>query len=201
MTAGRMVNSHSVNWCTPPKYVAAVKKVFGGLVELDPCSNQWSIVGAGTEFSLPKHDGLAVDWNYKTIYVNPPYGADREHKTTIKHWLYKCAHAHQCFHSEVLALVPVAANTSHWKEYVWGRATAVCFLYDTRLKFLENGNGNGKGAPMACAVVYWGRNYERFFDVFLEFGAVIDLSALLGKAIGDKCMLRQPSLFDDSKRS
>ena len=197
MTAGRTVNSKSVNWCTPPKYVEAVKKVFGGKIHLDPCSNKWSIVGAENTFSLPKRDGLAEDWNYKTIYVNPPYGADRIRKTTIKHWLYKCARAHQRYNSEVLALVPVAANTSHWKQYVWGKATAVCFLYDTRLKFLENGNGEGKGAPMACAMVYWGNNYDKFFEVFLEFGAVVDLRELLGKNIGVKNKFRQPSLFND----
>lgn len=178
MTAGRMVNSQSINWCTPPKYVEAVKKVFSGAVELDPCSNQWSIVGAKEAFALPERNGLAEEWNYKTIYVNPPYGADRKRKTTIKHWLYKCAHAHKKYDAEVLALVPVAVNTSHWKEYVWGNATAVCFLYDTRLKFLEKGNGRSKGAPMACAMIYWGARYEEFFQVFREFGAVVDLREL-----------------------
>ena len=200
MTAGRTVNSQNVNWCTPPKYIAAVKDVFGGRIELDPCSNKWSIVEAETAFALPKCDGLVEEWNYKTIYVNPPYGADRNRRTTIKHWLYKCAYAHKQFYSEVLALVPVAANTKHWKEYVWGRATAVCFLYDTRLKFLENGNGEGKGAPMACAMIYWGSNYDNFFEVFLEFGAVVDLRDLLGKTIGDKNTLKQSSLFHDDER-
>lgn len=195
MTAGRTVNSQSVNWRTPSKYVMAVKALFNGKVALDPCSNKWSIVEAETAFSLPEQDGLIEEWNYQTIYVNPPYGADRNQKTTIKHWLYKCAHAHKHFHSEVLALAPVAANTSHWKEYVWGSATAVCFLYDTRLKFLENGDGEVKGAPMACAMIYWGANYNNFFEVFLEFGAVVDLRDLLGKTIGDRNVLRQPGLF------
>lgn len=197
MTAGRKVNSQSVNWCTPPKYVEAVKEVFDGAIALDPCSNQWSIVKAKNEWSLPTCDGLAKDWNYKSIYVNPPYGADRKRNTTIKHWLYKCYQAYKDFDAEVLALVPVAANTSHWKEYVWGRATAVCFLYDTRLKFLENGKGEGKGAPMACAMVYWGNNYQKFFEVFLEFGAVVDLRELLGRTIGDKSSFRQLRLFPD----
>lgn len=195
MTAGRTANSQSVNWCTPSKYVEAVKEVFGRPIELDPCSNQWSLVRAENEFSLPDRNGLAEEWNYRTIYVNPPYGADRERRTTIKHWLHKCAYAHDLFHSEVLALVPVAVNTSHWKEYVWGKATAICFLYDTRLKFLENGSGVGKGAPMACAMIYWGKNYEKIFDTFLKFGAVVDLRELLGKAIGGERASRQPKLF------
>ena len=85
MTAGRTVNSQSVNWCTPPKYVKAVRKVFGGRIALDPCSNEWSIVNAETEYRLPEHDGLRESWDFPTIYVNPPYGSDKERRTTIKH--------------------------------------------------------------------------------------------------------------------
>ena len=197
MTAGRTVNSQSVNWCTPPRYVDAVRKVFGGKIALDPCSNEWSIVHAETEYRLPEHDGLRESWDYPTIYVNPPYGSDKERRTTIKHWLYKCAHAHKHHGSEVLALVPVATNTSHWKEYVWGRATAVCFLYDTRLRFLVEGKDKGKGAPMSCAMIYWNKNVDIFLDGFNEFGAVVDLRPLQGKVIGDKCKVRQMKFFDD----
>lgn len=197
MTAGRTVNSQSVNWCTPPKYVDAVRKVFGGKISLDPCSNKWSIVHAETEYRLPEKDGLKESWNYPTIYVNPPYGSDKENRTTIKHWLYKCAHAHKNYGSEVLALVPVATNTSHWKEYVWGRATAVCFLYDTRLRFLVEGKDAGKGAPMSCAMIYWNKDIKTFREVFIEYGAVVDLRPLQGKVIGDKRKLRQPKLSDD----
>jgi hypothetical protein len=196
MTAGRTVNSQSVHWCTPPKYVEAVRKVFGGRIALDPCSNEWSIVHAETEYRLPEHDGLRESWNFPTIYVNPPYGSDKEQGTTIKHWLYKCAHAHKYHGAEVLALVPVATNTSHWKEYVWGRATAVCFLYDTRLRFLVEGRDEGKGAPMACAMIYWNKNMDKFLDVFNKFGAVVDLRQLQGKTIGTKAKLRQPKLFE-----
>ncbi|MCX5644188.1 MAG: DNA N-6-adenine-methyltransferase [Phycisphaerae bacterium] len=196
MTAGRTVNSQSVNWCTPPKYVDAVRKVFGGKISLDPCSNEWSIVHAETEYRLPEKDGLKESWNYPTIYVNPPYGSDRENGTTIKHWLYKCAHAHKNYGSEILALVPVATNTSHWKEYVWGRATAVCFLYDTRLRFLVDGKDEGKGAPMSCAMIYWNKDIDAFREVFIEYGAVVDLRPLQGKVIGAKKRLHQPRLFD-----
>ena len=183
MTAGRNVTSQSVHWCTPPKYVEAVKRVFGGRIDLDPCANEWSIVRANIEWTLPENDGLAEEWNFQAIYVNPPYGADRKRNTTIRHWLRKCAYAHKLYGSEVLALVPVAANTGHWKKYVWGNATAVCFLYDTRLKFLENGKSDTKGAPMACSMIYWGNNYKLFFDIFIEFGAVVDLRNLYGKMI------------------
>ena len=197
MSAGRTVNTLSLEWGTPKKYVSAVRCVFDGDIDLDPCSNEHSIVGASIEYRLPKHDGLAESWDFARIYVNPPYGADRKRGTTIKHWLARCAEAHRAHHSEVLALVPVATNTSHWKNYVWRKAAGVCFLYDTRLKFWVNGRDDGKGAPMSCAMVYWGAHYDKFFDVFLRYGAVIDLHELHGQRIGCADNPSQPSLLDD----
>ena len=184
MTAGRKVNSINKDWGTPKKYVDAVKQFFGGQIDLDPCSSKHSIVGARVEYMLPDHDGLKESWNYPTIYVNPPYGIDRERGTSIKDWLARCVQAHEEHGSEVIALIPVATNTGHWKKYVWGKATAVCFLYDTRLKFLIEGKEGGKGAPMACAMVYWGNHFKRFYEVFIEHGAVVDLRSLQGKVIG-----------------
>ena len=197
MTAGRTVNSLSQDWGTPRKYVGAVRDVFGGEIALDPCSNPHSIVHARTEYLPPQNDGLRDSWDFPTIYVNPPYGADKKRGTTIRHWLRRCAEAHEKHGSEVLALVPVATNTGHWKSYVWGRATAVCFLYDTRLRFLVNGRNAGKGAPMACAMVYWGNAFERFADVLSEFGAVVDLRPLVGKRIGEGHRLIASGLFDE----
>ena len=184
MTAGRKLNTLSQEWGTPEKYVNAVREFFHGHIALDPCSNRYSIVQAVTEYALPSRDGLHESWDYPTIYVNPPYGIDKEHGTSIKHWLRKCEGAHGEFGAEVLALVPVATNTGHWKKNIFGKATGICFLYDTRLKFLVNGKNGGKGAPMACAMIYWGKNYDRFLSTFIKFGAVIDIRPLMGKRIG-----------------
>ena len=184
MSAGRTVNSQSQDWCTPPKYVKAVSEMFDGSIELDPCSNKHSVVNAKTEYIFPRHDGLVKSWDFKTIYVNPPYGADRKSGTTIKNWLKKCSEAHKKYNSEILALIPVATNTGHWKQYVFGKANAICFLYDTRLKFLIKGTTNNKGAPMSCCIVYWGNKIEKFKKIFLKFGAVSNISDLINCRIG-----------------
>lgn len=179
MTAGRTnTDTLSKDWGTPQKYIDAVRQVFDGKIHLDPCSNKWSLVHANVEWRLPNDDGLHNLWSFPTIYVNPPYGGDKERGTRISHWLKKCADAFEDFGSEVIALVPVAANTRHWKESVWSRATSVCFLYDTRVRFLEDGYDSGKGAPMACAVVYWGTKPERFAKAFKQHGAVLALSGI-----------------------
>ena len=185
MTAGRN-NSESLSqhWCTPMKYVNAIRKFFGGTIALDPCSNQYSIVRADTEYTLPDCNGLFNTWNFPTIFVNPPYGRDKDRNTSIKDWLRRCAQAHSQHGSEVLALVPVATNTRHWKDYVFAEAEAVSFLYDTRLRFMENGKTGGKGAPMSCAMVYWGNDYDRFEEIFIQFGAVVRVSHLHGKLVG-----------------
>lgn len=184
MSAGRHINSLSQSWGTPQKYIAAVKKFFGGKIALDPCSNEFSLVKAEVEYRLPKNDGLRESWNYPTIYVNPPYGIDKARRTSIKDWLAKCSIAHKDFNSEIIALVPVATNTSHWKKFVFTQAHAICFLYDTRLRFLENGKDGGKGAPMACALIYWGNRYKLFYDNFIEYGAVVNISHLIGERVG-----------------
>lgn len=178
MSAGRKINTLSQEWGTPENYVEAVNEFFGGQIDLDPCSNRYSIVGATVEYMLPEHDGLRESWNFQRIYVNPPYGLDRRRGTGIKNWLYRCAQAHKDFGSEILALIPVATNTGHWKKYVFGKARAICFLYDTRLKFLVNGKNGGKGAPMSCAMIYWGGDFDLFRSVFKRFGAVLSLEEL-----------------------
>ena len=184
MTAGRKVVGESKDWGTPKKYVDAVRECFGGTIDLDPCSNRYSIVNARVEYALPHKDGLRESWKFSTVYVNPPYGIDRQHGKTIKDWLRKCEEAHRVHGSEVVALVPVATNTGHWKKYIYGRAVAICFLYDTRLRFLEKGKDSGKGAPMSCAMIYWGRAFDRFSEVFMPFGAVVNIENLRGVAIG-----------------
>ena len=71
MTAGRKIVSQSVHWGTPSHYVQAVKRVFDGSIALDPCSNEWSIVGAEEEWMLPDVDGLSEEWAYDTILRQP----------------------------------------------------------------------------------------------------------------------------------
>lgn len=174
-----VVRSTSRDWCTPPKYAEVVHRFFPDLA-LDPCSNESSIIRARVRYSLPEHDGLVESWDFPSLYVNPPYGVDAERGTSISQWLARCAEAHRAHGSEVLALVPVATNTGHWKKYVWGVARGVCFLADTRLKFLVGGELSKKGAPMACSVPYWGEDYERFRQHFAPYGAVVPVSEAWG---------------------
>ena len=106
MTAGRNnVESLSQHWCTPPQYVAAIREFFDGTIALDPCSNCYSIVDAEVEYLLPDVDGLKASWDYPSVFINPPYGRDRERGTSILDWLNMAAFANRVHQAEVLALV------------------------------------------------------------------------------------------------
>ena len=175
MTAGRSQNSLSQDWCTPTKYVKAINDFYNNNIDLDPCSNYDSIVKSTIKYTYPYQDGLKESWNYKNIFVNPPYGRNKYNKTTIKDWIKKCYESSIKYNSEVLALIPVATNTSHWKEYIFKKANAICFINDTRLKFRINGNENNKGCPVACCMVYWGNNFNKFNEVFKEYGAIVKI--------------------------
>lgn len=174
MTAGRQSVSATKTWNTPADIAASVRAAFGGQIELDPCSNEHSIVGAQREYRLPETDGLQAPWDAKTIFVNPPYGSDPQRGTRIIHWFQRISMA-ASQGSEVIALVPVATNTKHWKDHVFPEASSICFLAQPRLRFLIE----GEGAPMACAVIYWGDHSDRFATAFQSHGAVVSLEGVV----------------------
>jgi hypothetical protein len=180
MTISRQPISNTKDWCTPPEYVMSVRCVMG-TIELDPCSNPYSMVKAEKEYMLPEHDGLKETWDSKTIYVNPPYGRDKARGTTIKDWLWKCTEANQSYNSRVMALIPVATNTKHWQDNIFLHAKNICFLRVPRLKFYLDGKEYKKGAPMSCAMVYWFPESYReacsaqFRYAFDYLGKVIDI--------------------------
>lgn len=191
MTAGRKVISDNKEWNTPEKIVNILHE-FWGEIALDPCSNSGSIINAKenwkdycppanecqiVDWIVYGREGLRQEWNYPTIFVNPPYGRKDSDGTTIKDWIRKCHDAYYQFDAEVIALIPVATNTSHWKEFIWNKdgrgANAICFLFDTRLKFRINGSEDNKGCPMSCCLVYWGERWKRFRNCFEKLGAMV----------------------------
>lgn len=61
------------SWCTP-KWLADLL----GRFDLDPCSNERSHIIAGLycrldAIALKLRDGLALDWEERSVYVNPPF--------------------------------------------------------------------------------------------------------------------------------
>lgn len=178
MSAGRKSITTKKDWCTPPKYIELINNFFDNKIDLDPCSNSYSLVNATTKFSLPHQNGLLLDWNpYKNIYINPPYGRDALTKTSIYDWIEKACNLNlnSSFH-DILLLIPVATNTKHFKQLIFKYANGICFLYDTRLKFYNEGKEDKKGAPMACCMIYIGNNFDKFNEIFKNVGKIFKIS-------------------------
>ena len=38
---------------------------------------------------------------------------------------------------------------------------------------------------MSCALIYWGSKYEKFFKIFIRFGAVVNIENLRDVEIGE----------------
>ena len=167
MSAGRKNTNTKKDWNTPPKYILPITEFFEGKIELDPCSNNSSLVIAKN--NLFEHDdGLSKEWNFKSVFVNSPYG--RAGGRSIFDWIRKGIDEHEKYKCELIYLIPVATNTRHFKNLIFKYFSSICFLEDTRLKFYENGIENKKGAPMGCCLVYLGFDKIKFNKHFSEYG-------------------------------
>jgi hypothetical protein len=159
MTAGRISISDNKEWCTPQKYADVIHSFFDNQLDLDPCSNKYSHIQSKVKYYLPEIDGLSASWQFHRIYVNPPFGRDKNRKTSIHAWIRKCQESHNLYNSEVLALIPVATNTTYWRKHIWNFASNICFLFDTRLKFCLNGKIQ-KRCPNGLLFCLLGKDYR-----------------------------------------
>lgn len=172
MSAGRKNNADKKDWNTPPKYITPIRQFFGGVIDLDPCSNRFSLVNASEEFLFPEKDGLAEPWLGNKIFINPPYG--RNNGKSLSDWFKKGLFEYKSG-MEMIFLVPVATNTRHFKEIIFKRFSSICFLSDTRLRFYNEGKEDKMGAPMACCLCYLGERKSDFNKIFSEYGKVFHI--------------------------
>lgn len=184
MSAGR-TNSEALSqhWCTPPKYVDAVKEFFGGSIALDPCSNRHSIVNAQVEYSLPETDGLAASWDYPTVFVNPPYGRDRERCTTIRDWLRKCAEA-----SGAWCRGPRPGTGRYQHPPLEAVGIRRRYVSRVPLRYAPPVPGRRQGWRQRRSDVVrdglWGPRHAQFEQTFIRHGAVVRLEHLHGRSVG-----------------
>lgn len=179
------------DWCTPEEILTPVRQLFGGTIDLDPCSNEFSIVNARRDYQLEERgeDGLALRW-FGRVYVNPPYTP----WTLQEKFIWRCAEAHLLEGAEVVLLIPNVMETGRYHDCIFPSASAICQL-DGRVQFLEppprqrgrtdeeyaqtlrvwQHRGRKVSPTMGCSLIYWGPAVERFFTVFTPLGFCQDL--------------------------
>lgn len=140
MRSHHSAKSKTTAWLTPPEVLAAL-----GPFDLDPCASMprpWPTAKA--HYYRPI-DGLKAPWpGWCRIWMNPPYGTQ-----VIGLWLQRLAD-----HGRGTALIFASTETENFERQVWGRSTALLFLFG-RLYFYDQAGRRAKansGAPsVLCA--------------------------------------------------
>lgn len=142
------VSKTKVDWCTPEPILEIVRETFGGTIDLDPCSNESSIVGARENWISPEKDALRDLWS-GNVYVNPPYS--REHNLN-----FSLAWVRNTLETEAqIALVPAATGTAWFRNYA---QFSTCVAFVGRVRFI----GAEAVTPFDLALVYYGGHKKTF---------------------------------------
>lgn len=159
-------------WNTPKPILDCVVEVFGE-IDLDPCSNDYSIVPARHKLDKTSN-GLAASWHVygrsngtqrTRVFCNPPYDV-RTLTTTTDHVVAQF----ERYLTHTITLVP-SKTDQDWFHKSIENAAAVCFI-KRRVPFGKMGLFRGNGA-LACTAFYFGQQAARFKEVFAKIGACV----------------------------
>lgn len=162
---------------TPKKYINSVKKVFGGIIDLDPYSSiaANTRIGAKRIFTLEDpSEALNTIWEGK-VFCNPPYS--RGHLPKIVHHMYMqdMNEVRTGKMSEGILLV------HNWTERKWFQKLLseypVC-LTDHRIEYLRYNTLMKKFVKMknpenGSAFFYFGTEVETFYEEFRQYGTIV----------------------------
>jgi hypothetical protein len=165
-------SSKSNEWYTPPEYITAVKEVFGGRIDLDPCSSPEAnkIVGAREFYCMKGEQSL---WE-GSVYCNPP-GGKLDGKSSVNTFWDHAMEQRQNF----AQLIFCCFNTNHLRQLQRDSGNiddfAIC-VPRKRVRYVSP-TGTAKAPPHASAFVCVpgdGNEYRTawFGHVFSRFGAV-----------------------------
>jgi DNA N-6-adenine-methyltransferase Dam len=165
------------NWCSPPEVADPLEQYFDGPVDLDPCSNERSIIRARRAFV--DKVGLMLAWD-TTTYENPPY-------SELDAWTDKgIQERSEARVRELVRLVPVATSTAWWRRAAGvepvmfktrgGRgfvyAGIPLMVFTRRLKFIDEQNEIDSGARFDSVLMLYGATRRRQQKFIREFASI-----------------------------
>jgi DNA N-6-adenine-methyltransferase (Dam) len=160
-------NKHNTNnWYTPVHILDIVKRVFGGHIDVDPCSDATAQlqVQARTHYTV-LDDGLS-DCNrwYGKVFINPPYGLASNNKGVQELFLDRAIKEVRNGSVQECIMLLKASPGSIWFEKVL-TCTAYGWLKG-RLSFTPSIIEEYGKAPFGCVVAYLGPNQKAFVECF-----------------------------------
>ncbi|MEK7802460.1 MAG: DNA N-6-adenine-methyltransferase [Pseudomonadota bacterium] len=157
-------------WFTPPIYIDSVRAVMKR-IDLDPFSSAIAnkIVCADNFFS-EKKSAFEHDWKIKRstkVFMNPPYSAGLCGRA-INRFLEQYQ---QKNFTEGIVLVNNATDTK-WFNNLAKQCNAICFT-DHRISFWNADHKRVSGNTRGQAFFYFGKNIEKFKEIFLSHGFIL----------------------------
>lgn len=140
-----MFSHKSDLWSTPQKLFDELNEEFHFTLDVAASPENAKC----KEYLTESDNGLRLDWEKHTCFMNPPY-------SQISEWLKK-ASIENAKGSTVVCLIPSRTDTRYWHQYIWNKAAnrpydgvEVRFIQG-RLKFGDSKNS----APFpSCVVVF-----------------------------------------------
>ena len=153
------------DWYTPPHIIEAVKGTFGGSIELDPASSEVANKVVGAErFFTEETDGLSMEWNSRSVYLNPPYA-----RGWVKKFMEKMvSELESGSFNEGIALVNNGTETG-WFQNAASKCSAICFPKG-RIRYLTADLSSSNGPLQGQAILYFGGNSGAFYNAFERIG-------------------------------
>ena len=115
-----MIAKQSDKWLTPPEVFDPLNEEFK-FCSFDPCPISWN---------ASDEDGLSIDWQGESIFVNPPY-------SDAANWIKK-ASVEASKGKTIVMLINAITDTKAFHEYIYGKAE-IRFIAG-RIKFINPEN-------------------------------------------------------------
>lgn len=147
----RRPDGHARQAMLTPEYVLEpVRSLFGGQIDLDPCTDPDNPTRAHRFYSLPS-DGCALPWDADNVFCNPPYGLARDR------WVERCVSEGK--ERPVVLLIPAHTETRIF-QYALQECRSVLFVC-ARLRFgVLRENRRQEAASHGSAIFGFGIDVE-----------------------------------------
>jgi hypothetical protein len=162
----------SVDWFTPPEILEPVRALFGGRIDLDPCTtaeNPTKALGWWTK----EDDGLSRQWYPHTnIFVNSPYGRQ------LYDWIEKVVTEAQ----RGCRIALLVSASSRWDQAKWQRIyspqLSTFVMPRGRVKFLNAKGEQMKSPPYPSVLYFYNARPVEVYNAFRELGTVVKQEVL-----------------------
>lgn len=152
------------DWRTPRKFLDAARAVMG-TIDLDPATSVEAneTVGAA-EFYTEADNGLAKPWK-GCVWLNPPYGGNARLFVERLIREYEVGNV-----TAACALVNSHPTETKWFQQLF--SYTVCFIHG-RIDFGGPSRAISSTSTHGSAIVFLGKDTEKFRQKFSAFGAVV----------------------------